>query len=367
MQVNINEKELDELFSSNGVFQIMIDSFPLPVFYKDTNGVYRGCNDSFATFLGRKKEQIINKTVYDVSLPAKAKVYEEQDNNLFYGGNEIQVYESKVDGATETRTVRFYKARFRNAQSSNSVVGLIGIIVDITEEKNIEHELRLSLGRYRKLVESSDQGMIIFRNDEVIESNPLFSNLLGYEDGEILGRHVSSFFTPESYTNIEKQRIEDSETPTKVIAKKKNGRTLHAEVKESEVIWDGLGATMLIITEGTFGYKLDSNAKEKSNGNMNVKSYMSYILIMFTLAIMALWITTLIALCKIAPIMPNVTESGVLIIFSISLSMMCALLWYSHHVAVITLSEVAEKRLWYGLVVGILAAVVGMISNLFAT
>jgi PAS domain S-box-containing protein len=47
--------------------QRLIDVLPVPVFYKDSEGRYLGCNSSFEKFFGQKREQIIGKSVYELS------------------------------------------------------------------------------------------------------------------------------------------------------------------------------------------------------------------------------------------------------------------------------------------------------------
>ncbi|MGZ7049011.1 MAG: PAS domain S-box protein, partial [Methanobacterium sp.] len=41
--------------------QTLIDTIPSPIFYKDTDGIYRGCNKAYEEFLGLKKEYIVGK------------------------------------------------------------------------------------------------------------------------------------------------------------------------------------------------------------------------------------------------------------------------------------------------------------------
>lgn len=47
--------------------QQLIDTIPNPVFYKDREGRYLGCNSTFETFVGKSKNEIIGKTVYDLA------------------------------------------------------------------------------------------------------------------------------------------------------------------------------------------------------------------------------------------------------------------------------------------------------------
>ena len=46
--------------------QRLIDALPVPVFYKDSEGRYLGCNRSFEKFFGQKREQVTGISAYDL-------------------------------------------------------------------------------------------------------------------------------------------------------------------------------------------------------------------------------------------------------------------------------------------------------------
>lgn len=120
--------------------QTLIDVIPAPIFYKDAKGVYLGCNTAFENFLGKKREEIVGKTVYDLSPPDLAEIYHQADMELL-AKKETQVYEASVQYADKTRrNVIFHKAVFLNTTSE--IGGLIGVILDITDRKKAEEELR---------------------------------------------------------------------------------------------------------------------------------------------------------------------------------------------------------------------------------
>lgn len=118
--------------------QQLINAIPTPIFYKDRNYIYTGCNKSFEEFLGRPATEIVGKTVADLAPEHLAEVYHLKDKELM-GNPGVQVYESKViNGAAEERNVIFHKATY-NAAAGN-VDGMIGIILDITELRQAEAE-----------------------------------------------------------------------------------------------------------------------------------------------------------------------------------------------------------------------------------
>jgi PAS domain S-box-containing protein len=116
----------------------LIKSVPIPIFYKDTEDVYLGCNEKFAEFLKMNREQIIGKSVYDIAPPALAGQYHAKDMELLNNPGE-QVYEAEVaDKNNKIHTVIFHKATFND--SEGKVGGMIGLIFDISELRQVERE-----------------------------------------------------------------------------------------------------------------------------------------------------------------------------------------------------------------------------------
>ncbi|MFB2768420.1 PAS domain S-box protein [Pelatocladus sp. BLCC-F211] len=121
--------------------QVLIDTIPTPVFYKNAEGFYLGCNKAFEEALGLKKEQIIGKTEYDLSPKELAVKYQQADTNLFVQRG-VQSYEDSVvykDG--KKHDVIVYKATF--CKADGSLGGLVGVILDISDRKRTEEALRV--------------------------------------------------------------------------------------------------------------------------------------------------------------------------------------------------------------------------------
>ena len=131
------EKRLKE---QNAFLQTLIDSLPLPVFFKDIEGKYIGCNRTFEDYIGQPREEITGKTVYELWPQISAAIYKEKDDELFEDPGE-QTYETQIKHADGTwRDVIFHKATFRDA--GGQVGGLVGSFTDITVRKRYERELR---------------------------------------------------------------------------------------------------------------------------------------------------------------------------------------------------------------------------------
>ncbi len=116
--------------------QSLIDTLSVPVFYRDVDGRFVGCNSSFEKFFGQERELMIGKLVYELSPKEIADIYDENDQTLLQNPG-TQIYESVVkDAAGIVHNVIFHKATFNNLDGS--VGGLIGAILDITDLKTAE-------------------------------------------------------------------------------------------------------------------------------------------------------------------------------------------------------------------------------------
>lgn len=138
-QLKNNEIAIKEQYH---FLQHLINTIPYPIFYKDINLKYLGCNKFFEEFIGLSKDEIIGKTVYEISPPDLADIYQKMDKDLIKNGP-IQVYDAKVRYSDGSRhTVIFNKSTFRDLDGN--VAGLIGIMVDITERIKAEEALQES-------------------------------------------------------------------------------------------------------------------------------------------------------------------------------------------------------------------------------
>lgn len=167
--------------------QKIIDALPIPIFYRDRQGVYLACNIAQEKMLGLSKSQIIGKTVFDVQPFEIAEIYAKRDQELFDSPGD-QNYEAKFRDATGTlRDVVFNKAVIRN--SRNEIVGIVGSIFDITERKKAEQKLEKA--REASVIASAMMHkiragiVIIDSNFRIIDSNEGFAKLFGPETEEL--------------------------------------------------------------------------------------------------------------------------------------------------------------------------------------
>ena len=135
----LSRRKLVEHKNTPELLQAVVDAVPLPVFFKDQDGLYLGGNREFERYIGKSLDELQGKTVYYIGTPELADVYAQADRDLLANGG-IQQYETQctfADGSL--RDVEFHKAVFY--QKDGSVGGQVGVLLDITERKRLAEQL----------------------------------------------------------------------------------------------------------------------------------------------------------------------------------------------------------------------------------
>ncbi|GAA0180582.1 hypothetical protein SH2C18_32460 [Clostridium sediminicola] len=145
-------KKKENRLESNVMFmQKLIDTIPTPIFYKDNMGVYRLCNSAFKNFYGMNEKEIIGHTAKEISPNQYGDIYYNADKELMMNSGK-QVYESKVRHADNTDHVcNIIKTTFDD--DNDKTIGIVGVMIDITDRKNSEEKLNNLLALKQSVVE----------------------------------------------------------------------------------------------------------------------------------------------------------------------------------------------------------------------
>ncbi len=173
--------------------QVLIDSLPDPVYYKDTRGCYLGCNAAFEQVIGRSRDQIVGKSVIEVGGVPFGQQYYGHDA-VILRDHAGQSYEGPLVYADGTvHQVVFNKAVFFNADET--IGGIVGAIIDISDRKRAELALRESEAKYRTIFQSANIGFMLL-TDVFLDCNQSLCDSWGFDREEIIG-HPPSEFSPE--------------------------------------------------------------------------------------------------------------------------------------------------------------------------
>ena len=189
------DPELPSLRERYQSLQVIMEAIPAPIFYKDTQGRYLGCNRAFEEFMGLERDQFLGRTAFDLDAQELARLYAAKDREVLSQGGRHE-YQAEVEKEGLQRKVVISKTMLPDAQGRPA--GVVGVIFDITERERAEAGLKKSEQRYRELLESiSDQVYTQDLEGRFTSSNQALNNIMGYSTQELIGRKASEFMKPE--------------------------------------------------------------------------------------------------------------------------------------------------------------------------
>ncbi len=188
-QIEHEHREQHELLGT------LLDAMPNPIFYKDAEGRYKGCNEPFTEFIGISKEDLIGHTVHELFPKDLADTYARKDEELFRQGG-TQTYEYCVnDVQCRRRDVLFNKVVYHNPDGSKA--GLVGVILDLTDHNAAEAARRESEAKLKAVLDHSTN-VVKLKDLEgrYLLVNKRFALLVGLSESEIIGKTDEEIFGP---------------------------------------------------------------------------------------------------------------------------------------------------------------------------
>lgn len=133
LKANIQRREKVELALSNRLEfdKVLLDTIPNPIYYKNIDGKFLGCNTSFETLVNSTRDEIIGKTAFDF-FPYKialsnTKIDKELLQTFSTSTSEFTFYTP----SNEMKHIILNKAVYKNIDGT--VGGIVCIMDDITE------------------------------------------------------------------------------------------------------------------------------------------------------------------------------------------------------------------------------------------
>jgi PAS domain S-box-containing protein len=179
--------------------QALMDTIPAPVFYRDTKGVYHDCNKAFEELVDLKKDEIVGKTIWDFFPKTQADHYKQKDD-LIIANPHIQRYEYEItDSKGKRYDVMFSKTALFSA--NGSIAGIVGVIMDISERKEMEVSLKEKVNYVQALMDTIP-APVFYRDTAGTyhDCNRAFEELVSLKKNEIVGKTIWNFF-PDTLAN----------------------------------------------------------------------------------------------------------------------------------------------------------------------
>ncbi len=135
--------------------QLILDSVPALIWYKDAGNKILRLNQLAAETMGLTVEEVEGKSVYNLN-PDKAAEYHQDDLEVIESGRpKRNIIESLTRASGETRWLKTDKIPY--IDESGHIVGVIVFSIDITDQKELEQQIKESLERRAQQVQTSTE------------------------------------------------------------------------------------------------------------------------------------------------------------------------------------------------------------------
>ncbi|MDJ1173078.1 adenylate/guanylate cyclase domain-containing protein [Roseofilum capinflatum] len=200
--------------------RLILDNIPQQVFWKDTDCVFLGCNRNWSEAAGLESpEVVIGKTDYDLLPRHLADEFRAKDLEIMATDTpQLHMIAKKVKPGNDGQPIWLDISKIPIHDSQQHVIGLLGVIEDITLRKNAEDALRLEQTKSEKLLlnilpepiaeqlkqndlTDRQMGVVIAEQfqsvtilfADLVGFTPLSSHLRAHELVELLNRIFSQF------------------------------------------------------------------------------------------------------------------------------------------------------------------------------
>ncbi len=121
----------DALENQLGFLQHMIDTFPSPLFYVDTNERYLGCNRAFSLLIGKDFPEIAGKTCNETLGPEDALIFSSHNQDLLKNPGLITYSGIITLSGRNEQKITIQKSTFFTKEET--VAGIVGLILPCNE------------------------------------------------------------------------------------------------------------------------------------------------------------------------------------------------------------------------------------------
>jgi PAS domain S-box-containing protein len=261
-----NEELLKE---SEERFRKIIENSEAGYFFINSDGYFQHVNNAWLRMHKfSTTDEIIGKnfsaTQVDIDLPEAIKIVE----RLLHGD---PIPTSEFTRRCKDGSIEYHTFSANPVIKEGKIIGLEGFIIDITESKKIEEDLRIQSEILANMVE----GVYLIRIDNgmIVYTNPVFEEMFGYNPGEMIGKEVSIVNAPtnkspeETKEEIIKILLETGEWHGEINNIKKDGTPFWCNANASLFDHPEYGKVIISIhTDISERRKIESNKGIKSTG-----------------------------------------------------------------------------------------------------
>ncbi len=208
--ITIRKQTETHLLESKKMIELVINSIPQFIFWKDCNSVFLGCNENFAHVAGLKNaSEIVGKTDYDMAWrKEEADFFIEADKKVINTGiAQYHIIESQLQADGKQAWLDTNKTPMYD--NTGKIIGILGTFEDITERRQAEIKLRDN-ELFLQGVLDNFPGIVFWKDLQLNYLGSNHANAIGAgfnNSTEMIGK--SDFDMPWAKTEAENYRSND--------------------------------------------------------------------------------------------------------------------------------------------------------------
>ncbi len=193
------KKSEEALRKSEERYEAIVETSLDGIYQVDTSGKFTFINEVFASTFGYKREELLGKQFSSLLSAEIIPKVVGMMKEVLSGKNVLDEVPVQHKDGHEV-LVNFGATPLKDC---GKIVGLTGILRDVTERRRMEEELAKSEAKYRSFIETTSAGVaIIDLKGELTLVNEALCRMTGYSQEELLGRNFADFLHPDDKENV---------------------------------------------------------------------------------------------------------------------------------------------------------------------
>ncbi|MFZ0454332.1 MAG: PAS domain-containing protein [Ignavibacteriaceae bacterium] len=190
----------NELYQSREMLQLILDTIPQRVFWKDLNFKYLGCNEKFAGDANLDSPfEIVGKNDFDLTWKELGNLYREDDREVIDNDSPKLDFEEFIIQSDGTR-LWLKTSKVPLHDRNGNVIGILGTYENITQQKKNEENLEKEKILLRTIINNLPDA--IFAKDtegrKIITNLADLNNMGVVSESDVLGKTDFDFFPKET-------------------------------------------------------------------------------------------------------------------------------------------------------------------------
>jgi PAS domain S-box-containing protein len=252
----LSRAQLEEaLRESEAKYRGVIESAKDGIFIIDEQLRFISVNSSVVGYGGRKPQEYIGKTVFDIFPNEMAKHFAGNLSKVFETGEALQdqVTNRQIDGKEIFESISLSPVK----TAAGKTYAIVGIVRDLSEHKRDEMALRESEKKFRILFESSANGILVADAEKkrFTFANPSICLMLGYSEDELLMLGLADIHPKDSLdyvlSEFDAQLRGEKTLSSALPCKRKDGTVFYADVNAAPALIDGRKCVVGFFTDVT--------------------------------------------------------------------------------------------------------------------